>query len=235
VGFAEAARRQWRAPLAPQARLLALIQLWLFAPLLLSLAVRPNVYDGMRHVLFVLPALALLAGFGGASLLERVPPGAARRACAALLLAACAAPLPTLWRLHPYQMTYFNFLVGGLAGADGRYETDYWLASYKQAIAWVNQRAAERAAPLRILVAIDSYAWDCAAHHLAPGIEMQALPQARPGGTVPAPFDYFVATTRYGAHRSFAASPVVHEVGRDGATFTVIRARTAHALGSAAR
>jgi hypothetical protein len=166
--------------------------------------------------------------------LERVPPGAARRAVAALLFAACAAPLPTLWRLHPYQMTYFNFLVGGLAGADGRYETDYWLASYKEAVEWVNRRAAERGGRLRILVAIDDYAWDCAAHYLAPGIEMQALAQVQPGGSVPPPFDYFVATTRYGAHQSFAASPVVHTVGRDGATFTVIRARTAHALGSGA-
>jgi MFS family permease len=226
AGLVAATLRQRRAPLAAESRALAVVELWLFAPLLLSLAVRPNVYDGMRHALFVLPALALLAGFGAAALLGRAPPGWPRRAAAALLLAACALPLRDLVRLHPYQMTYFNVAVGGLAGASGRYETDYWLSSYKEAIEWVNRRAAERTgSPLRILVAIDGRAWDCAAHYLAPGVEMQAVPQVQPGGEIPAPFDYYVATSRYGADLGFSASPVVHRIGRDGATFSVIRAR----------
>ena len=226
VGLAEAARRQRRAPLTAESRWLAVVESWLFAPLLLSLVVRPNVYDGMRHALFVLPALALFAGFGAAALINRAPSGWPRRAAAGLLLAACVLPLPTLVRLHPYQMTYFNAAVGGLAGASGRYETDYWLSSYKEAIEWVNRRAAERGGrPVRILVAIDGYARDCAAHYLAPGVEMQEVPRVQPGGEIPAPFDFFVATTRYGADQGFSASPVVHRIGRDGASFSVIRAR----------
>jgi hypothetical protein len=180
----------------------------------------------MRHALFVLPALALLAGFGAAALLERAASGWPRRAAAAGLLLVCALPLPALVKLHPYQMTYFNAAVGGVAGASGRYETDYWLSSYKEAIEWVNQRAAERGGrPLKILVAIDGRAWDCAAHYLRPGVEMEAAPRAQPGSQIPAPFDYYVATTRYGADQGFSASPVAHSIGRDGASFTVIRAR----------
>jgi hypothetical protein len=217
---------QRRSPLAPDARLLAIIEVWLLAPLLLSLVVRPNIYDGMRHAIFVLPALALLAGHGATALIAWAPPGWPRRSAATLLLAICALPLHAMLRLHPYQMTYFNSLAGGLARAGSRYQTDYWLSSYKEAIEWVNLRAAEREArPVRILVAIDGYAWDCAARYLAPGVEMQAVAQVRPGGAIPEPFDYFVATTRYAAHLGFSASPVVHEIGRDGATFTVIRAR----------
>jgi 4-amino-4-deoxy-L-arabinose transferase-like glycosyltransferase len=226
AGLVAAGAKQRRAPLAGESRALAVVELWLFAPLLLSLVLRPNVYDGMRHALFVLPALALLAGFGAAALLERAPPGLPRHGAAVVLLVACALPLRALVRLHPYQMTYFNAAVGGLAGASGRYETDYWLSSYKEAIEWVNRRAAERAgSPVRILVAIDGRAWDCAAHYLAPGVEMQEIPRVQPGGEIPAPFDYYVATTRYGADRAFSASPVAHRIGRDGATFTVIRAR----------
>ncbi len=226
VGLVTAIARQRRAPLAAESRCLAVVELWLFAPLLLSLLVRPNVYDGMRHALFVLPALALLAGLGAAALRSRAPPGWPSRAAAGLLLAACALPLQALMRLHPYQMTYFNAAVGGLAGASGRYETDYWLSSYKEAIEWVNRRAADQSgSPVRILVAIDGRAWDCAAHYLAPDVEMQAVPRVQPGGEIPAPFDYFVATSRYGADLGFSASPVVHRIGRDGATFSVIRAR----------
>jgi hypothetical protein len=228
IGVARALCLQWRAPLADRARALLVLELWWLAPLLLPFVRRPNVYDGMRHVLFVLPALALFAAFGAQGLLERVRAGWPRRAAAAALLALCASSLPSLVRLHPYQMTYFNFLVGGVAGAQTRYETDYWLASYKEAAEWINRRAAE--APggrLRILVAIDRFAWDCAAHYLAPGVEMTALGQVGSRGTLPEPFDYFVATTRYGAHQSFPASPIVHSVGRDGAVFSVIRARAA--------
>ena len=32
-----------------------------------------------------------------------------------------------LARLHPYENLFYNPLVGGLAGAAGRYETDYWV------------------------------------------------------------------------------------------------------------
>ena len=201
---------------------------WIFAPLLLTLAVRPNVYDGMRHVLFILPALALVAGLGAAALVEWARPGWPRRTAAGLMVAACVLPLPSLVKLHPYQMTYFNAFVGGVAGASGRYETDYWLSSYKEAIEWINHRASQRTGqPLRILVAIDGYARDCAAAFLAPGIEMREFPGVRPGGEVPRGFDYYVGTTRYGADRSYSNSPIVHRIGRDGTVFTVIRGQRA--------
>jgi 4-amino-4-deoxy-L-arabinose transferase-like glycosyltransferase len=226
LGLGRALRRQLREPLGEPSRTLGVLEAWLLGPLLLPFVLRPNVYDGMRHVLFTLPALALFAAFGAQGALARARSGWPRRAAAPLLLALCAQALPSLVRLHPYQMTYFNAFVGGVAGAQGRYETDYWLASYKEAMEWIDRRVAE--APggrLRILVAIDRFAWDCAAHYLAPGVEMTAASDVGRGGPVPEPFDYYVATTRYGAHRSYAASPIVHSVGRDGAVFTVIRAR----------
>ena len=38
-------------------------------------------------------------------------------------------------------------------------------------------------------------------------------------------FDYYIATTRYGYHQRYPDSPIVHEIGRDGAVFSVIRGR----------
>ncbi len=47
----------------------------------------------------------------------------------------------TVWdmvMLHPYQSIYFNrVFAGGLSGASGRFETDYWGNSYREAIEWV--------------------------------------------------------------------------------------------------
>jgi hypothetical protein len=44
-------------------------------------------------------------------------------------------------------------------------------------------------------------------------------------GGLPEEFDYYVATTRYGLDRNFPDAPVAHRVGREGATFTLIRGK----------
>lgn len=45
--------------------------------------------------------------------------------------------LNTIRQLHPYEYLYFNALVGGLKGAAGRYETDYWGKTNREAILWL--------------------------------------------------------------------------------------------------
>ena len=35
-------------------------------------------------------------------------------------------------RLHPYEYMYFNGLAGGLRGADGRYDLEYWNAALSE-------------------------------------------------------------------------------------------------------
>ena len=65
----------------PQAFLLQPV-LFLSELLLLVLALfavfRPNVYDGVRHFLFILPALAVLAAFGASWLSSQLPGGRSR-------------------------------------------------------------------------------------------------------------------------------------------------------------
>ena len=46
--------------------------MWFFLPLLLFVVRRPTVYDGLRHFLFILPALALLAALGATAVLDFV-------------------------------------------------------------------------------------------------------------------------------------------------------------------
>ena len=42
-----------------------------------------------------------------------------------------------LVRLHPYEYIYFNGLTGGLKGAQGKFDNDYWGASFKEAVEWL--------------------------------------------------------------------------------------------------
>jgi hypothetical protein len=91
---------------------------------------RGPAFTGLRHFLFVVPVLAALAGIGFDRLFDWL---AATRwrwlagVAGATLAARLVWNLALLIELHPYQYLYYNSLVGGLAGASGRYVTDYWV------------------------------------------------------------------------------------------------------------
>lgn len=224
AGLIEALRRQWRAPAGPASRALLVLELWLVGPVLAATFTRPNVYDGVRHFLFVLPALALFAGLGAVAIATSVRGVAARGLAAIVLVVALLWPLPALVRLHPYQYTYFNELVGGLAGAGGRYETDYWVASYREAMLWIRDPArARRGRPLRVLVAANELSFPAAQAYAGPDVDVVRLTGPPIGERLPEGFDYFVATYRHGMSDAFPGAPVVHEIGRDGAVFTTIK------------
>jgi hypothetical protein len=225
VGVARAVRDLWRERWQPTSLALLLLGFWLLAPPLLAAVSRPNVYDGIRHVLFVLPAAALVAGLGAATIVRAVPPRVRLVAAGALLL-ACALPVRSLVRLHPYQASYFNAFVGGVRGAQERYDTEYWVTSYKEAIEWINRQAArEPGRELRILVGANPWSREAAFWYLDEDVRPTPVYQWRPQEEIPPGFDYYVATTRYRLDESFGESPIVHVVERDGAVFTVIRGR----------
>lgn len=114
---------------------LLLIALAALLPLAATVALRPAMYNGIRHFVFVMPPLAVLAGLAGAVLVD----AAARRwrfaplAGAILLVAGAGSAAAAMVRLHPYEYTYFNWLSGGVKGARDRYMLDYWGLSFKEA------------------------------------------------------------------------------------------------------
>jgi hypothetical protein len=81
----------------------------------------PNVYDGIRHFLFILPAMAIFAGIGASAFLNLFP--TLYRKIAFVLLGIFIIFLTTLNHvtLHPYQMTYFNVFTGGVQKAWKKY------------------------------------------------------------------------------------------------------------------
>jgi len=97
---------------------------------------RGPAFSGVRHFLFVVPLLAVLAGIGFDWALAQL--ASRRRILATAGQAALAAAIlwnaGTLVRLHPYEYLYYNPLVGGLEGANGRYITDYWVNIMGEAV-----------------------------------------------------------------------------------------------------
>lgn len=108
-----------------------------FFPIAYVVATGPTLYDGMRHFLFVLPPLILIAtgavDYAG-RLLQGVSIQWLFRVPALVTIACCLIVLHQYARLYPYMYVYFNGWVGGLSGAYNNYETDYWGLSYREAI-----------------------------------------------------------------------------------------------------
>lgn len=115
----------------------ALIAFCALFPLLCQVIADGPADTGLRHFLFTVPALAVLAGIGIDCLLDRLVTisRAAAAGAAALVLLGLGIDAATLYRLHPDEYLFFNPLVGGLAGASRRYATDYWVNIMPEAVA----------------------------------------------------------------------------------------------------
>jgi Dolichyl-phosphate-mannose-protein mannosyltransferase len=117
-----------------RAGLLAIV-LAVILPVLLTIITRPYIYNGIRHVLFVVPPFAVLGGLAGAWIAGRLEiyGRTASAAGAIALITGITSPIIDMVRLHPYEYTDFNHLIGGVQGARPLFMLDYWGLSLKQA------------------------------------------------------------------------------------------------------
>lgn len=104
-------------------------------PIVFAMIMRPALYNGLRHFVFVIPPFAVLGGVAGAWIIDwlRARSRVAVAAAAAVFALAVALPVSDLVRLHPYEYSSFNWSSGGVRAAQGRYMLDYWGLAFKQA------------------------------------------------------------------------------------------------------
>jgi hypothetical protein len=246
----------------PLHRVRVLIAAWLIVPVVLFTIWRPNVYDGVRHFLFLMPFLSLSVAMAAKEITRRWPrrhPEPAQRGegsrdaqrpailrsfvalrrlrmtgfftpsqddggvAQLAIVAVLALSIVPIVRLHPYQSTYYNELVGGTRGASLRFETDYWLSSYREAAMWLRAHACPNR-PTRVLAAATQSSIGCLGYYL-PRDQFIVAHTGQTGiqGALPPQYDFYVGTTRWGYAANYDATPVAHFVGRDDAVFTVIR------------
>jgi hypothetical protein len=134
-------------------------------------------YDGVRHVLAVLPAIALLVALGAdqmrswlVAVLQRRLSRSAAVVASALVVVALAAEIAfDVARIHPYEDAYLNPLVRRQAPGrnEHRFEIEYWGGSYREVARWLNQNA-ERGAS--ILAPIAPH---CLAPYVRPDLEVR--------------------------------------------------------------
>jgi hypothetical protein len=100
-----------------------------------------TLYDGVRHLLFIIPMLALLAGGALLRVIDFLLAAPAMASLAILLVIAhLGLTIGNLAALHPLEYIATNALAGGTQGAYGRFELDYWGAAATVAVRRLEQR-----------------------------------------------------------------------------------------------
>jgi hypothetical protein len=188
----------------------AFLLLTLATPLLAAFAARVVIFDSWRHFLFLAVPIVLIASLGLGWAAERLPPRVSVAVAAAFLLAQVPVAR-AMARLHPYEYVYFNALAGGLSASAGRYETDYWAKSYKEAAEWVRRRV-EGDPSLTWSVYVCGPEWSAAYYFPANLVLTKNMAAA----------DYVLCTTRAaGSYRAPRRSPD-HTIEREGVVLTRI-------------
>jgi len=162
-----------------------------------------RVYNGSRHFLFVYPFFMLVAAYPVALMLDTLKGRLARAALIGAVALCVASTIIEMYRLFPYQYSFYNSLVGGFAGADGVYEIDTWRTAHREAINLIAARVNPGEA-VRI-------------RSCASGLNLVG----HPGFKLVQPMedaDYFIALRRGKkcAPAVFEGRPVVGEVRREG-------------------
>ncbi len=175
--------------------------LWFVLPLLALIFTHAPLYDNTRQIFFILPPVFFVAGLGVETVFGWLNQQKVKVGFAVFIL------LPGLIAgvvLHPYQYVYYNHLIGN---PSGRFELDYWAASYREAANWLNENA-----PANAKIAVGD------PQHIA---ELYLRSDLKITDAEP---DYVIFSTRYNAHEKFFADDeIVYQVERGGMLFAVVR------------
>jgi hypothetical protein len=117
---------------------LVLLTIWIALPVFIAAMGLIPIYNNFRHLLFILPPVFIFAGFGLDRLFSWVTIPLIRVLFVILIL---LPGIVGIVQLHPYQYIYYNEFIGGVDGAAGRFEMDYWCTSFREVMDYVNEVA----------------------------------------------------------------------------------------------
>lgn len=137
VVFRRCARRPQRPSADAQMLGLAVVLVQALAVPIFVIVVNSILYHSLRHLLFIFPALALLATMGVWVIIQWMNQQSTRRPTWTLrgvfVITLIGLLVPTIdqARLFPYAYAYFNPVARAI-GIEGRWPTDYWRTSWRE-------------------------------------------------------------------------------------------------------
>ena len=108
-------------------------------PVVFVIYEKSNLYGSWRHFLFIYPSIILLAAIGFTSLFKYLKSKYFIIAAVLITLMLAIHPARFMIRNYPYYYLYYNQLVGGLNGAYGNYETDYYYHTIRGGSEWLEK------------------------------------------------------------------------------------------------
>jgi hypothetical protein len=185
-----------------------LMAAWFFIPLAYVLIFRPAMYDNYRHFLFILPPVFYFCSIA----LEWIFSRTHKLIQILIVLVTLLPGLVGLVHLHPYEYSYYNALAGGLYGAAGKYETDYWLTCYRELTLQINDNEADAS---NLFVA---FMPSLVKYYSAPRFEvLKANDPSYPAGSL------LLLPMRREASTQFPDLPVAYRVVKDGVSLCLAR------------
>jgi len=114
--------------------------IWIAAilPLSFIMTQQASLYDGIRHTLFIIPVLGVIAGWAAVKFWHSL--GKLRVPAAVFATIYGAYLAADLVILHPLEYIAMNAFAGGTAGAYRRFELDYWSAAPTEALKQLEDR-----------------------------------------------------------------------------------------------
>ena len=199
---------------------ISLVLLSFILPLGTIVGLHSVLYDALRQFLFLVPSLILIAVYGFVQIVNYLGTRKQRtlRWAAAglvvLTLTSYTLVLKEMVDLSPFEYTYFSPVVGGLPGAAGKFETDYWGTCTLQAKEWLLQNYRHYTDSSNPSVEIRAYEFPSGGPLSMPGFhEVNAAP------------DFYIASTRYKLDQQYPVYRTIHVVAAEGVPLCVIKAR----------
>ncbi len=204
-------------------QLLSLMLLMGLLPILYAMLHHPALYDAVRHFLFATSLASIVAAltlrqiylslralFNGQSVQRVIAIGTA-----VVVVATITMQMSIMRQLHPYEYIFINQFAGGVAGAFGRYELDYWGSSFKEAAHDLqNYVAKEGGVPAGKIYKIAICGpWSAAMIYLPPDYEPVIANE---------PAEFFLSTTRWLCPNMRPGKEII-KIDRMGAPLAVIK------------
>lgn len=197
---------------------IVLICLALLIPLGALVYLRSTLYDGMRQFLFLVPLLILLGVYGFMSLCTFLVRRRQMIAVVGLVVLALGAQVQVihdLVALHPYEYMYFSPLVGGVPGATGKYDMDYWGVCEKPSAEWLASNYTKYTDHPSPTVSTP-YAFEMVTLYL-PGVFRAVERTNTP--------DFYISITRLGRDHELPSYKIIHTVSVQGYLACVVKVK----------
>jgi hypothetical protein len=183
---------------------------WVLVPISLVTITKVQPYDNFRQLLFITVPFFIFASVGIDYLIGKLR---SRFLSSIIIIALLLPGVFGIVRLHPYEYIYYNSLAGGISGADGFAELDYWCTSYRSAMDYINEFAPE-GSTIAIWGPIDN-----AKPFAREDLILVKLKKELNANIA----DYALICTRFMSENEFSNFENVWEISRDGIPLAVVK------------